>query len=86
MENLSVHEIQADITSVLEKMEKQGKSFLIFRDGKPIADLVPHKTKENLSASSEQSEKSLRSIRKAAMPEVKVRGKKLSEIIIEDRR
>ncbi|MDM8548726.1 hypothetical protein QUF72_01560 [Desulfobacterales bacterium HSG2] len=51
METLSVHDIQTNISSILEKREKEGKSFLIFRDGKPVADLIPHQMdeKENIA-------------------------------------
>ncbi len=90
MVNLSVHDIQTNIFSILEKMEKEGKSFLIFRDGKPVADLIPHKKRKedgivNPLDRSGFTGKASRRIRKATMPKVKVKGKPLSEIIIEDR-
>ncbi len=91
METLTVHEVQTHLFSILEAIEKQGKKFLISRDGKPVADLVPHESKkqEDVVASLVQagiatppSEK----IHKASMPKVTAKGKMLSEIIAEDRR
>ncbi|GEM_PF-2830217 len=102
MVNLSVHDIQTNIFSILEKMEKEGKSFLIFRDGKPVADLIPHK--ENVADDEDQVKEKVPSqklsrllragtrippskpLRKASFPTIRVKGKPLSQMIIEDRR
>jgi prevent-host-death family protein len=39
---LNVHEAKTHLSSVLAAVEHKGESFLICRNGKPIADLVPH--------------------------------------------
>ncbi|MCP4111096.1 MAG: hypothetical protein GY749_37150 [Desulfobacteraceae bacterium] len=90
METLTVHEVQTHLFSIVEAIEKQGKKFLISKDGKPVADLVPHESKKQEDVASlvqagiatPPSEK----IHKASMPKVTARGKMLSEITAEDRR
>ncbi len=42
MEKLNIHEAKTRLSAVLARVEK-GKSFLICRNGRPIADLLPHK-------------------------------------------
>ena len=102
METLGVHDIQTNISSILEKMEKEGKSFLIFRDGKPFADLIPHKKNIADDQDHEKEEVLLQKLsplvqagigippsekrHKAPIPMIKVHGKPLSQMITEDRR
>ena len=42
MKKLNVHEAKTQLSSVLADVENKGETFLICRNGKPIADLVPH--------------------------------------------
>ncbi len=42
MKKLNVHEAKTHLSSLLSDVEKKGATFLICRNGKPIADLVPH--------------------------------------------
>jgi antitoxin (DNA-binding transcriptional repressor) of toxin-antitoxin stability system len=48
MKALNVHETKTKLSSILAQVETQGEKFTIFRNGKPIADLVPHQTKSRL--------------------------------------
>jgi antitoxin (DNA-binding transcriptional repressor) of toxin-antitoxin stability system len=48
MKALNVHEAKTKLSSILAQVETQGEKFTIFRNGKPIADLVPHQTKSRL--------------------------------------
>lgn len=102
METLNVHDIQTNLSSVLEMMEKEGKSFLILRDGQPVADLVPHTT--HFADDEDQVEEKgalqklsclvregigippSKELRKSSVPTISVKGKPLSQMIIEDRR
>ncbi|HCE44392.1 MAG TPA: type II toxin-antitoxin system prevent-host-death family antitoxin [Lentisphaeria bacterium] len=45
MQSVNVHEAKTRLSSLLAEIEK-GKSFLICRNGKVVADLVPHKRKK----------------------------------------
>jgi prevent-host-death family protein len=42
MKKLNVHEAKTRLSAVLADVETKGETFLICRNGKPIADLVPH--------------------------------------------
>lgn len=43
------HEAKADFSGLLSQVEKKGERVLICRNGKPVADLVPHRPfKRNL--------------------------------------
>ncbi len=45
MQSVNVHEAKTRLSSLLAEIEK-GKSFLICRNGKVVADLIPHKKKD----------------------------------------
>jgi antitoxin (DNA-binding transcriptional repressor) of toxin-antitoxin stability system len=45
MRSVNVHEAKTNLSSLLAEIEK-GKSFLICRNGKVVADLVPHKKRK----------------------------------------
>jgi prevent-host-death family protein len=45
---LNVHEAKTHLSSVLAEVEQKGETFLICRNGKPIADLVPHRIANRL--------------------------------------
>jgi antitoxin (DNA-binding transcriptional repressor) of toxin-antitoxin stability system len=46
---LSVYDVETQISAVLVEIEKKGEQFIIYRDGEPIADLVPHHRKSRLT-------------------------------------
>lgn len=48
MKTLNVHEAKTHLSAVLAAVAEQGETFLICRNGKPLADLVPHKQKPRL--------------------------------------
>ena len=48
MKVLNVHEIKTNLYSILAQIETQGEKSTICRNGKPIADLVPHQKKNRL--------------------------------------
>ncbi len=48
MKKLNVHEAKTQLSAVLGEVEEKGEEFLICRNGKPIADLVPHRKKRRL--------------------------------------
>ena len=43
MKTVNVHEAKTNFSSLLATVEDSGGSFVICRNGKPVADLVPHK-------------------------------------------
>ena len=42
MKNVNVHEAKTTLSALLAEVEKKGKRICICRNGKPVADLVPH--------------------------------------------
>jgi antitoxin (DNA-binding transcriptional repressor) of toxin-antitoxin stability system len=48
MKTLNVHEAKTRLSSLLADVEEKGETFLICRNGHPIADLVPHVKKTRL--------------------------------------
>ncbi|PYU93532.1 MAG: type II toxin-antitoxin system prevent-host-death family antitoxin [Acidobacteria bacterium] len=49
MKILNVHEAKTRLSSVLAEIAEKGEKFLICRNGKPVADLVPHVKKSRLT-------------------------------------
>ena len=106
MKTLEEHEVQIHFSSVLTKVEREGEKFLICRNGKPIADLIPHanidKAIEGSSEPMATEESALiqrleqlrpagivlptKKRKRASMPTIEVKGKPLSQMILEDRR
>jgi prevent-host-death family protein len=43
MRNLNIHEAKTKLSALLLEVEQKGETFLICRNGKPIAELIPHK-------------------------------------------
>ena len=43
MKTVNVHEAKTNFSSLLATVEDSGGSFVICRNGEPVADLVPHK-------------------------------------------
>ncbi len=48
MKTLNIHETKTKLSSILSEIENKGEKFIICRNGKPIADIVPHKKKSRL--------------------------------------
>jgi prevent-host-death family protein len=42
MKTINVHQAKTDLSRLLAEIEKTGKRIVICRNGKPVADLVPH--------------------------------------------
>lgn len=49
MKTLNAHEVETQLFSVLLDIEKTGERFVIYRDGVPVADLIPHHRKSRLT-------------------------------------
>jgi antitoxin (DNA-binding transcriptional repressor) of toxin-antitoxin stability system len=50
MKSVNVHEAKTGLSGLLAEVEKSGKRFVICRNGKPIADLVPHRREISMTA------------------------------------
>ena len=48
MQKLNVHEAKTKLSAVLMEVEQKGESFLICRNGKPVAELKPYKKPSRL--------------------------------------
>jgi prevent-host-death family protein len=48
MKTVNVHEAKTNFSSLLTKMEANGETIIICRNGVPVADLVPHKAQDRL--------------------------------------
>jgi prevent-host-death family protein len=49
MTKVNVHEAKTNLSSLLSQVEEKGEAVLICRNGKPVADLVPHRpSKRNI--------------------------------------
>lgn len=53
METVSVFEAKNKLSSLLSNVEKYNMSYLICRNGKPVAEIVSHKAKDRLKGSPE---------------------------------
>jgi len=49
VEKLNVHEAKTRLSAVLMEIEEKGKSFVICRKGKPVAELIPYKKVSRLA-------------------------------------
>ena len=49
MKTLNVHEAKTRLSAVLAEIAEKGETYLICRNGKPVADLVPHVKKSRLA-------------------------------------
>jgi prevent-host-death family protein len=50
MKTLNIHEAKTKLSSVLASVAEKGEKYLICRNGKPVADLIPHVKKSRLIA------------------------------------
>lgn len=48
MKSVNVHEAKTTLSAILAEIEDSGESFRICRNGKPVADLVPHRRADRL--------------------------------------
>ena len=48
MKVVNIHEAKTQLSALLTEVEKTGEKVLICRNGKPVADLVPHKEPNRL--------------------------------------
>ena len=49
MQKLNIHEAKTRLSAVLSDVEKKGETFLICRNGQPVAELIPHKRRSRLT-------------------------------------
>jgi len=42
MQKINIHEAKTKLSAVLMQVEKTGEAFIICRNGRPVAKLVPH--------------------------------------------
>ena len=50
MKTLNVHQAKTTLSAVLAEIEKHHETVVICRNGKPVADLVPHQKRGRLKA------------------------------------
>jgi prevent-host-death family protein len=48
MKIVNVHEAKTRLSSLLAEIEESGETILICRNGKPVANLVPHRKRDRL--------------------------------------
>lgn len=48
MKMLNIHEAKTRLSAVLQEIEKTGETIVICRNGKPVADLTPHQSRNRL--------------------------------------
>ncbi|MCE2484940.1 MAG: type II toxin-antitoxin system prevent-host-death family antitoxin [Desulfurellaceae bacterium] len=49
MKSVSVHEAKTKLSALLSEVEETGTAIHICRNGKPVADLVPHRKRSRLN-------------------------------------
>lgn len=49
MKSLNVHEAKTRLSAVLAEVERSGETFVICRNGVPVAELVPHRQRDRLT-------------------------------------
>ena len=49
MKTLNIHEAKTRLSAVLAEIAEKGETYIICRNGTPVADLVPHVRKSRLS-------------------------------------
>ena len=48
MKSVNIHEAKTKLSALLAEVEQTGETILICRNGKPIADLIPHRKRSRL--------------------------------------
>ena len=49
MKTVNVHEAKTHFSSLLARLEADGETIVICRNGEPVADLVPHQRKNRIT-------------------------------------
>lgn len=49
MKTVNVHEAKTGLSGLLAEIEKSGNRVVICRNGKPVADLVPHRGQTSMA-------------------------------------
>ena len=49
MKSVNVHKAKTTLSALLAQVEKTWETIFICRNGKPVADLVPHKRKDRIT-------------------------------------
>ena len=50
MKTVNIHDAKTGFSRLLMEVEKNGRRFVICRNGEPIADLVPHESEVSMVA------------------------------------
>lgn len=50
MKSVNVHEAKTQFSGLLAAIEQRGERIVICRNGKPVADLVPHQGRVSMTA------------------------------------
>jgi len=48
VQKLNIHEAKTKLSAILLDVEKNGETFVICRNGNPVANLVPHRPESRL--------------------------------------
>lgn len=48
MKTLNIHETKTKLSSILVDIEMTGETYIICRNGKPVAEIIPHKKKSRI--------------------------------------
>jgi antitoxin (DNA-binding transcriptional repressor) of toxin-antitoxin stability system len=56
MKLVNIHETKTHLSTLLKEIEEKGERVVICRNGKPVADLSPHKPSSRLAQDSVLSE------------------------------
>jgi prevent-host-death family protein len=48
MKTVNIHEAKTRFSALLAEIEEHGAEILICRNGKPVADLIPHRPRKRL--------------------------------------
>jgi prevent-host-death family protein len=55
MKTVNVHEAKTHFSSLVARVEEQNQTVIICRNGKPVAELVPHRRKNRIKPHPELS-------------------------------
>ena len=51
MQTINIFEAKNKLSGLVAKVEQEGESYLICRNGKPVAELIGHRSKDRLAMS-----------------------------------
>jgi prevent-host-death family protein len=49
MKNVNIHEAKTNLSALLSEVELKGETILICRNGKPVAEITPHRKPDRLA-------------------------------------